>query len=401
MIEQRIEHYRRIEGLRKRPLIVYATSTRPNIKSVIAADAIRDIIDQIDAIPVRSTAVDILLHSFGGDPLTAWKIMSLLRGRFSTVGVLVPFSAFSAATLMALGADEIVMHGHASLGPIDPQIEVRNADGKSIAFGYEDVGAFLRFIHKQAGLTDQAHVSTIIDKLFQTVNPLAIGAARRASDLSGDMGERLLSMHMPDRSRARQIAEALNSSFFNHGDAISKKRAKDIGLAVSDDNLELERLMWSAFESIEQYMELRKPFNHMETFLADQEAAASLLVPAPLRLPSDTPPDLANQIWNQVAQNALSTAQGNAKTVSYAIINAIIESARTASENKTQGEVTAVRVGPAIQLSVAERTTGWVRVTIPSSSPGSTQVSRSEGRAPVPALVGASPRRRRKKAASE
>ena len=72
--------------------------------------------------------------------------MSLLRERFKSVSVLVPYMAFSAATIFSLGADEIVMHPHASLGPIDPQIQMRQADGTMRVFAYEDVGAFLRFL---------------------------------------------------------------------------------------------------------------------------------------------------------------------------------------------------------------------------------------------------------------
>jgi ClpP class serine protease len=113
-LAERRDRYQAIEEYRKRPLIVYATTTRPGVGAIMAGDAVREFIDQIDAIG-PGDEVDILLHSTGGDALTAWKLMSLLRERFKNVGVLVPFMAFSAATLFTLGADEIVMHPHASL----------------------------------------------------------------------------------------------------------------------------------------------------------------------------------------------------------------------------------------------------------------------------------------------
>jgi ClpP class serine protease len=43
--------------------------------------------------------------------------MSLLREKVKDVAILIPQAAFSAATLMALGADEIVMHPCGNLGP--------------------------------------------------------------------------------------------------------------------------------------------------------------------------------------------------------------------------------------------------------------------------------------------
>src|SRR5690348_11090599 len=121
-IAERVQRYAAIEAYRKRPLIVYATSTRAGLQAMMAGDAVREFIDQLDVLKEHQ-AVDVLIHSTGGDALAAWKLMSVLRERFEKVSVLVPYMAFSAATVFAMGADEIVMHPHASLGPIDPQIQ--------------------------------------------------------------------------------------------------------------------------------------------------------------------------------------------------------------------------------------------------------------------------------------
>src|SRR5260370_3800909 len=227
---------------------------------MMAGDAVREFVDQIDAIK-EGNAVDILLHSTGGDPLTAWKLMSLLRERFQNVGVLVPFMAFSAATLFTLGADEIVMHPHASRGPIDPQISNTQPDGKTRQFAYEDVGAFLRFFDSEAKITEQTHVSTIIDRLFSVVDPINVGGAKRASELSSAVGERLLLFHMTsdeDKPRAKQIAENLNKSFFAHGDAVSRKRAIELHLKIGGPAPTIEALIRDAYRGLESYMDMRK-----------------------------------------------------------------------------------------------------------------------------------------------
>src|SRR5579885_1568863 len=111
--QERRERYKAIEDARGRPLIVYATSTRlvvlapqmVNVAGMMGGDAVREFIDQMDTL-TDSKQVDILVHSTGGDPLAAWKLMSMLRERFQKISILVPFMAFSAATLFALGADE-------------------------------------------------------------------------------------------------------------------------------------------------------------------------------------------------------------------------------------------------------------------------------------------------------
>ena len=66
-ITERIEHYRAIEQYRKRPLIVYATSTRPQVRAQMAGDAVREFIDQVEAILPGADAVDVMIHSMGGD----------------------------------------------------------------------------------------------------------------------------------------------------------------------------------------------------------------------------------------------------------------------------------------------------------------------------------------------
>jgi len=367
-LAERIERYESIEKIRRRPLIVYATSTRPGITARMASDAVREFIDQIDLIRKEDTAVDILIHSTGGDALTAWKLMSMLRERFKSIAVLVPFMAFSAATIFALGADEIVMHPHASLGPIDPQITIPQKDGVPRQFSFEDVGAFLRFLNDEIGITEQKFVSTVVDKLFSVVDPVHVGGAKRASELSTDVGERLLQTHMTEaeeRPQARNIAEGLNKSFFAHGDALSRSRARTLHLKIAPDNLELETSLWQSFLGIESYLELRTPFKPLEHYLANG-GAASLTPKAPVVLPPNAPAQLLNQIWNQVGQDALQGLANPATEVPYSVVNALIESPRFASEFRSEGVFTAARIaGGEIQIAATDRQACWRRVDIP------------------------------------
>jgi hypothetical protein len=374
-VEERRASYKAIEDVRERPLIVYATSTRLislspqmiNVAGMMGGDAVREFIDQMDTIP-NAKQVDILIHSTGGDPLAAWKLMSMLRERFQKVSVLVPFMAFSAATLFALGADEIVMHPHASLGPIDPQITVAMPDGKGRRFSYEDVGAFLRFLSSEVKITEQVHISDVIEKLFTVVDPVLLGAAKRASELSSSVGERLLLMHMratKDKARAKQIAENLNKSFFAHGDAVSRSRARQLNLKIAPDNPELEKILWRAFLAIESYMEMRKPFAPLQHYLADPQGAAALAPPASISLPANTPPQLAAQIWQAAANNALQNAGNRGVEVDYTLVNALIESCRASTEFRTRGKISAFRnMTGETSISITDSETGWKHVEV-------------------------------------
>jgi hypothetical protein len=365
LIDRRIR-YQAIEDYRKRPLIVYATSTRMNVNAMMTGDAVREFIDQLDALPASTKQIDVLVHSTGGDALTAWKLMSILRERFERVSVFVPFMAFSAATLFALGADEIVMHPHASLGPIDPQLTIPQPGGTFRMYAYEDVGAFLRFLSSDAKITDPKHVSAVIDKLFSVVDPVHVGAAKRASELSSSVGERLLLLHMKGhqgKARAKQIAENLNKSFFAHGDAVSRTRARQLNLKVASDDKNLEKLMWEAYLGVEGYMELRKPFIALQHYLNDPLGVAALQPSAPLVIPANTPPQVAQQIWNAVAQQAMKNAIGAAVEVPYTLVNALLESTRHASEHVTKGKVSAHRnVNGEIQISGTDTESNWKHV---------------------------------------
>jgi len=364
----RVSRYRAIEEYRKKPLLVYVTSTRVGVGAQMAGDAVRELIDQIDVLPPEIKEIDILVHSTGGDALAAWKLMSLMRERFSRVSVMVPYMAFSAATLFALGADEIVMHPHASLGPIDPQITVKLPDGKTRSFAYEDVASFLRFLGEEVKITDQPQVASVIDRLFSAVDPVVVGAARRASELSSSVGERLLSMHMTGgdgQQKAKKIATDLNKSFFAHGDAVSLSRARSLQLQVAADDDQLNRLMWEAYLGIEEYMDMRRPFNPLREFLAQPDAAASLRVPAPLGLPPDAPAAVASQVWTAAANQALANAGRAAIEVAFSIVNAVVESVRAASEYRTSGTISATRDGSAnIRLTVTEQEAVWKKIEL-------------------------------------
>jgi hypothetical protein len=69
--------------------------------------------------------LDLIIHSPGGDGLAAEKILDLCRKYCTgTLRVAVPLYAKSAATLIALGADEILRGETSELGPIDAQLYI-------------------------------------------------------------------------------------------------------------------------------------------------------------------------------------------------------------------------------------------------------------------------------------
>jgi len=178
-------------------------------------------------------------------------------------------------------------------------------------------------------------------------------------------------MHMrgaKEKARAKQIADNLNKSFFAHGDAVSRSRARQLNLKIAGDNPALEKLIWEAFLALESYMELRKPFVPLQHCMSDPQAAEPLAPSAPLVLPANTPPQFAGQVWQAAAQNALQNAGNRGIEVNYTLINGLLESSRVSSEYRTKGKLFAYRnVTGEIALSVTDTETGWNRLDEPTA----------------------------------
>lgn len=84
---------------------------------------------------ISERQLDLILTSPGGSPEAAESIMDYLRSRFDHIRAVVPVAAMSAATMMALACDEILMGTHSQLGPIDPQLTVQTPEGPRSAPG--------------------------------------------------------------------------------------------------------------------------------------------------------------------------------------------------------------------------------------------------------------------------
>src|SRR5439155_22616129 len=98
-LKERLEIQKKIEAHRKRPLIVYVTSKRDGIDAFMATDALPFFMDQLDKLPNGTKEIDLLVVSLGGDPMVAWRMMSLAQQPdVTSVAVLIPQSAYSAAT---------------------------------------------------------------------------------------------------------------------------------------------------------------------------------------------------------------------------------------------------------------------------------------------------------------
>jgi len=362
-LPERNELYGKVEKIRGKPLIVYVTSSRGQASGQIGQDTISELLTQLQTLPQGINDLDLLLVSNGGDGTVAWRIVSLIRERVKKFSILIPHSAFSAATLIALGANEIVMHPHGNLGPTDPQV---TNPRKGIQFGTEDLQAFLRFAREQVGLTRQEPLRDIFQKFSEEVGFVAVGTAARSTQLSATIGEKMLLMHMTDRrgkKNARTISESLNTKYFHHGYPLSRTEAKEIGLPVANADPAVEYLMWSIWKDLESDLQLRETFVPLD--LVKNNAACQALFAAN---PQPVPP------------------------TAYECTIALMESIRHGSRCRVAGSIMASpQPNSEIKVQLAPEKIGWIDVALPVPGPAPTPAPPEAAAVPVPAQAPAPP----------
>jgi len=219
---------------------------------------------------LAGNGVDLFVHSNGGSGTVPWRLVSLIRQYTKKFALLVPFHAFSAATLIALGADEIVMHKMGCLGPIDPSVaNIFNPPhpsipGQAAPISVEDVSAYFKLVKEEVGITHEDELVQALIALTEKIHPLAIGNVQRSHNQSRMLARKLLRLHMNESQEheIEQLIDTLKSNLFYHGHPINRVEARDeLDLEVVDPPAEVEGLMWDLYSQYETDLKLLEPFN--------------------------------------------------------------------------------------------------------------------------------------------
>lgn len=243
---------RALEAVRGNRAIVYWLTDQARMSEA----AVPSFYDQLSAIG-RHDALDLVLYTRGGDTEVPWRFVSLAREFCKRFSVLIPYRAYSSGTLMAMGADEIVMTPLGVLSPIDPSrthplLPRREGASEAEPISVQDMRHAMQFIREAAGgqgsempYTPEA-MAQIFTALFEKIHPLAIGAIEQSYALAKLIGIQCLGSHMdPEREGAqiRAIVDRLCDDYKSHAYQISRQEAKSIGLKVVDAAEDLEAVL--------------------------------------------------------------------------------------------------------------------------------------------------------------
>ncbi len=237
-----------------------------------------DLIDQLNKIPTppEQTRIDMVILSGGGYPHPAYQMINIVRSKCKKLKAIVPLYAKSAATLMTLGADEIIMGAQSELGPLDMQMQHPLIENLHIS-ALEGYYPFLQIYNKISTeffpialqLANQIIQNTAIKRedavdiaintainyvspIVSQINPTIVNMCYRALATGESYAYNFLYRYMfrdkPENERmllATQTAHTLVWGFHNHGQVITREDAKLLNLYVSyGENYDIFNMMY-------------------------------------------------------------------------------------------------------------------------------------------------------------
>lgn len=258
LYELRQKCYKDIENLRQRPLLVYSVQFPHPITPIPMSPPISIDLDDVDGFTdltesiESSDDVDVYIHSPGGSPEATERIVSLLRNKFKHVSFLIAHSAYSAATMLALSGDEIILHPSASLGPIDPQIN--GIPARALRRGFDKARKAL----KEEGPESLPAYIPLIEKYSLELLEICEDYERLSKEL---VTLWLTQFMFNDKDETRKIEEAVN--FFSsydehktHSRSLTFERVKHLGLNIKLAEGELKPLLREAHILLNGFFEI-------------------------------------------------------------------------------------------------------------------------------------------------
>lgn len=248
-----------IQKITGRKLIIYLSNPTHPFAMLTKEDI--PLFEELVRTVSNDEGVDLLINSPGGDPNTAEKILMMLRHRFKSLHVIVVNYAKSAATMIALGSDKILMGYLAELGPIDPQIPIFRPDGKietipAIAFieGLKDI---------RKRIVEDRDPPEMYMPMIAQIRPEILEICHNAIEDAKTFANKWLTAYMlkDDPEQAKKVAEMLTTGkeYKSHGKVINYKEAKEklrLNVELIDENSELWDKLWELYIRGEQFLRI-------------------------------------------------------------------------------------------------------------------------------------------------
>lgn len=217
----------------------------------------------------NTTSITLILHSPGGDPNSAEKIVKMTRNYCDNFRIIIPNSAKSAATLIALGSDEIMMGHLSELGPIDPQITYKLPNGQWVMRPSQSIIDSFRKIKDEVDKSGKLSPAYI--PILNNIDMPLLDYCEKANERAKIVARTLLKDYMlKGKSKvATKIANYLadGRKHLMHSKIIDKDEALKLGLKINvlDKDGELWKLIWELYCRSEIFLTSTKSIKLFET----------------------------------------------------------------------------------------------------------------------------------------
>ncbi|MBU4272204.1 MAG: hypothetical protein KKE86_08940 [Planctomycetes bacterium] len=198
----------------------------------------------------KGQPIALLIDSNGGLARPAYELAMLLRRHCGGFTAVIPRHAKSAATILALGADKIIMNDHAELGPLD--VQIWDPDREEAMSGLDEVQALERLQAFAMDATDRMmmlllkrtkkkartlipfvtdFVTKLTKPMFQNIDVVRYTQMSRALKVGEVYGKCLLQRSYQEN--AEEIARKLVTEYPEHGFPIYPDDASELGLRLT------------------------------------------------------------------------------------------------------------------------------------------------------------------------
>ncbi len=247
-----------LQTLTGRNTIIYATDFLGDKARLVGVSI--DLTDKEGFIEVTKNLtgnqLDVVLHSPGGTAEAAESIVDIIRAKFSDVRFIIPNAAKSAATMLAMSGNLLLMDERSELGPTDPQMIV-NRDGQIVVAPAHAIKEQFQLASKE--ITNDPQKLTPWLPILRQYGPSLLSECDRSLNLSNKLVSKWLKKYMFSgdpraTAKASRIAKYLTSKaqFQSHArrisiDDLQSKRVKVLDLRT--DTM-LQNTVWELYIAI-------------------------------------------------------------------------------------------------------------------------------------------------------
>ena len=207
-----------------------------------------------------------MLYTNGGITNAGFAIVNLIREYCDKFNIIVPFKCLSTGTLIALGADEILMSKVGQLSPIDPSTfhalgpkDETSEITQPVPINVEDIVSYFELAKDDAKI-DPNNMIEAFKILAANIHPAVLGAVKRAELQVRYMANTPLRFHCTDDAKNSKIVNELLKERFSHQYLITRREARDIDLPIGDIS-SIEGSVMGLYKQYEDLLGLRSNFN--------------------------------------------------------------------------------------------------------------------------------------------